>query len=151
MDRQSQAEELIQLLIQLAHHLEHENAEQVTRGEGALLTYLALRHNGATAGELRNALDVGSGRIANALKSLEAKGLIVRTPSTTDGRVVQVFLTPRGREHILERYHLLIQRTNRLLEELGEEDSVNFLYLIKKLLLATEKVNREFTSHPVLH
>lgn len=146
MDRQSQAEELIQLLITLAHLPEHERTEQMARGEGALLIYLALRHDGATAGELRAALDVGSGRVANALKNLEAKGLVIRTPSAADGRVVQVFLTQLGRDRILQRYQLLLQRTHRLLEELGEEDSAAFLRLTRKVILTADKVNREFTG-----
>lgn len=139
MDQQSQAEELIQLLIQITHRLNHENAEQVTRGEGALLAYLALRHDGATAGELRAALEVGSGRVANALKSMEAKGLILRAPAAGDGRVVQVYLTSLGRERFQERYHMLLRHTKDMLERLGEEDSAEFLRLIRKILLTAEQ------------
>ncbi|MCD8384687.1 MAG: hypothetical protein LUC39_07000 [Clostridiales bacterium] len=41
MDAQAQAEELIQLVTQSMHGMAQERAEQVTRGEGALLRYLA--------------------------------------------------------------------------------------------------------------
>ncbi|MCD7753867.1 MAG: winged helix DNA-binding protein [Clostridiales bacterium] len=96
MDAQAQAEELIQLVTQSMHGMAQERAEQVTRGEGAMLRYLATQHDGATAGELREALEVGSGRVSNALKNLEGKGMIMRVSSARDGRVVQVYLTEQG-------------------------------------------------------
>lgn len=145
MDQKSQAEELLQVLTRLTHHPELESPEQLARGEGALLRYLALVHDGATAGELRDALSVSSGRVANALKSLEAKGLIRRTPSETDGRVVLVFLTQSGRSFILERYQRMLHWTTLLMEELGEQDSKEVLRLARKLLQATDRLRQKST------
>lgn len=143
MDQKSEAEELLQVLTKLNHHPELESPEQLARGEGALLRYLALRHDGATAGELRDAMSVGSGRVANALKSLEAKGLITRSPSETDGRVVQVHLTQAGRDYIMERYQRLLRWTTLLMEELGEQDSKEVLRLAHRLLQATERIRQK--------
>lgn len=143
MDQKSEAEELLQVLTKLTHHPELESPEQLARGEGALLRYLALRHNGATAGELRDAMSVGSGRVANALKSLEAKGLITRSPSESDGRVVQVHLTRAGRDYIMERYQRLLRWTTLLMEELGEQDSKEVLRLARRLLEATERIRQK--------
>ncbi len=143
MKSQTSAEELIDLLIQLTHIPAHDNAEQVARGEGALLAHLALRHNGASAGELRTALDVGSSRVANALKSLESKGLVTRSNSETDGRVVQVFLTPLGRKYILNRYQLLCQQANRLVEAMGETDTAEFLRLSRKLVNTIHELHQQ--------
>lgn len=143
MDQKSEAEELLQVLTKLTHHPELESPEQLARGEGALLRYLALRHNGATAGELRDAMSVGSGRVANALKSLEAKGLITRSPSESDGRVVQVHLTRAGRDYIMERYQRLLRWTTLLMEELGEQDSKEVLRLVRRLLEATERIRQK--------
>ena len=92
---------------------EHEDTKLTTRGESALLTHLALGHNGATAGELRQALEVGSSRVANALKRLEAQGLIHRAASEEDGRVVPgQFLTQKGRDFITKRYQRLLHRVD---------------------------------------
>lgn len=143
MDQTSEAEELLQVLTQLTHHLDLESPEQLARGEGALLRYLALRHNGATAGELRDAMGVGSGRVANALKRLEAKGLITRSPSEEDGRVVLVYLTQAGRSYIMERYRRLLGWTTMLMEELGEEDSREVLRLAHRLLEATDRLRQK--------
>ena len=119
---------------------EHEDTKLTTRGESALLTHLALGHNGATAGELRQALEVGSSRVANALKHLEAQGLIHRAASEEDGRVVQVFLTQKGLDFITKRYQRLLHRVNLVLDELGEEDSAEYLRLTRKLIQAMAKV-----------
>lgn len=143
MDQKREAEELLQVLTQLTHHPELESPEQLARGEGALLRYLALRHDGATAGELRDAMGVGSGRVANALKSLEAKGLITRSPSEEDGRVVLVYLTQAGRAYIMERYRRLLSWTTMLMEELGEEDSREVLRLAHRLLEATDRLRQK--------
>ena len=134
MSQEPLAEELVELIFQLSHKPDLEHTQLVTRGEGALLTYLALNHNGATSGELRDALDVGSGRVANALKNLEAKQLVTRTRSATDGRVVRVYLTPRGQELILERYHRLLSRMEGLIQALGEEDSRELLRLTRRII-----------------
>lgn len=143
MKSQTSAEELIDLLIQLTHIPAHDNAEQVARGEGALLAHLALRHNGASAGELRTALDVGSSRVANALKSLESKGLVTRSNSETDGRVVKVFLTPLGRKYILSRYQLLCQQADRVVEAMGEADTAEFLRLSRKLVNTIHELHQQ--------
>ena len=140
MPRQTEAEELIRLMRELGQLSEHEDTKLTTRGEGALLTHLALGHNGATAGELRQALEVGSSRVANALKHLEAQGLIHRAASEEDGRVVQVFLTQKGRDFITKRYQRLLHRVNLVLDELGEEDSAEYLRLTRKLIQAMATV-----------
>lgn len=143
MDQKSEAEELLQVLTKLTHHPELESQEQLARGEGALLRYLALRHDGATAGELRDVLSVGSGRVANALKNLESKGFITRSPSAADGRVVLVYLTQQGREFIMERYQRLLRWTTLLMEELGQEDSKEVLRLARRLLEATDQLRQK--------
>ena len=137
MDQKSEAEELLRAITQLTHHPELEPTEQLARGEGALLWYLAKGHDGATAGALREVLAVGSGRVANVLK------LITRVPSDADGRVVQVYLTHAGRNYILERHNHLVNWTMRLMEELGEEDSRQTLHLLRKLLQASDRIRQK--------
>ncbi len=134
MDQKTAAEELLQMLTQLTHQPELESTEQLARGEGALLWYLLRGHDGATAGEIRDAMEVGSGRVANALKSLVSKGFVTRAASESDGRVVRVYLTQEGRAFILARYQRTIQWITRLMEALGEEDSRLALRLSHRLL-----------------
>lgn len=147
MDAQAQAEELIQLVTQSMHGLVQEHAEQVTRGEGTLLSYLAMKHDGATAGELREAMEVGSGRVSNALKNLEGKGLVMRVSSARDGRVVQVYLTERGRAVITARYQRLLRQVSELLEGVGENDCAELLRLTRKVIDLSKK-RREASADP---
>lgn len=143
MDAQAQAEELLQLVTQSMHGMAQERAEQVTRGEGALLRYLATQHDGATAGELREALEAGSGRVSNALKNLEGKGMIMRVSSARDGRVVQVYLTERGRAAITARYQRLLRQVSELLEDVGEKDTAELLRLTRKVIDLSQKQREE--------
>ncbi len=133
MDNQVAAAELVHFMFLHAHQPAIETASQVARGEGALLSYLVLHHDGATPGELREALFVGSGRIANALKHLETKQLIVRKPSEEDRRVVRVFLTPAGQAYIKEKYHRLIGHLTSAFASLNDEDVADLLRVARKL------------------
>lgn len=140
MAQQTQAEDLICVLRELHQLSEHEDTKLTTRGESALLTHLALYHDGATAGELRRTLEVGSSRIANALKHLESRQFVRRCPSEKDGRVVQVYITPQGRNYIIDRYQQLLRRVNLVLDELGEAETIQLLQSVHKLLQAMNAV-----------
>ncbi|MEV6549119.1 MarR family transcriptional regulator [Streptomyces sp. NPDC051597] len=50
-----------------------------------------------TPAELMRSAMVTSGAVSQRLDKLEERGLVTRSPSPTDGRVVQVALTPEGR------------------------------------------------------
>ena len=54
--------------------------------------------------------------------------------------MVQVFLTQKGRDFITKRYQRLLHRVNLVLDELGEEDSAEYLLLTRKLIQAMAKV-----------
>ena len=54
--------------------------------------------------------------------------------------MVQVFLTQKGRDFITKRYQRLLHRVNLVLDELGEEDSAEYLRLTRKLIQAMAKV-----------
>lgn len=56
----------------------------------------ALETPGATVGELSQALGLRQSNASAALRGMEARGLIVRTPSETDRRIVHVRATPAG-------------------------------------------------------
>lgn len=63
------------------------------------LTMLAVwESDGRTVAELGRAIELDSGTLSPLLRRLEAVGLIRRERSTTDERMVRVFVTERGRE-----------------------------------------------------
>jgi DNA-binding MarR family transcriptional regulator len=117
------------------------------RGECGLLMYLCNRHNGASAGELSEFLDVGSGRIANALKDLENKGLIVRDRCPEDKRQVLVHLTDKGKAYVEEKHREILERAALLIRELGEHDARVFITLLKRVMeISDRRLNADALS-----
>lgn len=63
------------------------------------LTMLAVwEADGRTVAELGRAIELDSGTLSPLLRRLETAGLLRRERSTTDERMVRVFVTERGRE-----------------------------------------------------
>lgn len=103
-----------------------------SHGEVFVLTYL--EHNGkATAGELGKVSGVGSGRIANILKSLEQKGEIKREEHPEDKRKVVVVLTEKGTDKIIKEKKEVFSRAKNTLKCLSEDEADNFIYILKKI------------------
>lgn len=57
-----------------------------------------VQYKGANPGTLSEYLNVGTGRIGNALKDLEEKGLIERSKESKDKRKTVVVLTEEGKK-----------------------------------------------------
>jgi DNA-binding MarR family transcriptional regulator len=55
-------------------------------------------HGPVTLGELGRLAHMDPSAVGRQVRSLEELGLVERTPGTTDRRVVEVCLTPRGKE-----------------------------------------------------
>ncbi len=73
------------------------------------LTLMVLwQHGSRSIGELAQRLDLPGHALTPVVRRLERAGLVVRRPSTTDGRVVLVELTSSGRE--LENSAAAVQR-----------------------------------------
>lgn len=89
---------------------------------------------GLTPSELRQSAMVTSGAITQRLDRLVALGHVVRVPSRTDGRVVQVRLTPTGRDVIDAALEDHVRTLDRLVHglETGERDQL--AALLRRLL-----------------
>ena len=107
--------------------------KEYSRGEMGILIYLTFNTNGVTSGQLSEALQVSTGRIASALKSLEKKQLIVRRTGSPDKRVVNVHITDLGKQIILKKHEEAIDQMAKSLQKLGEEDARRFVELSKRL------------------
>ena len=90
-------------------------------------------------------LNVGSGRIANALNTLQNKGLIFRQDALDDRRKVKVFITEEGKLLQENRRREYMEYIQRVLEKMGEEEASEFLRLLEKfmnynqILIASER------------
>lgn len=79
-----------------------------------------------TPAELMRAAMVTSGAITQRLDRLESRGLVTRTPSASDGRVVHVALTDDGRTLIDRALPDHVETENQLLAALtpAERDAL---------------------------
>ncbi|MGX8700090.1 MarR family winged helix-turn-helix transcriptional regulator [Caproiciproducens sp.] len=132
-------------LIRAMHSLKRENAwgppmEGVSRGEYfTLLTIRRLTQEagesrpGAKATDLSRAAQMSRPAVSQMLNSLENKQLVERITAKSDRRVVYVKLSEKGAEQ-LEKTHRQFQHWfDRVMEELGPEDTAELTRLVNKL------------------
>ncbi|MFB9904911.1 MarR family winged helix-turn-helix transcriptional regulator [Allokutzneria oryzae] len=97
-----------------------------------------LRRNGPqrclTPAELMRSAMVTSGAITQRLDRLQARGLITRTPSESDGRVVLVALTEDGRALIDRALPDHVDTEHRVLSGLTSAEREQLAELLRKLL-----------------
>lgn len=104
------------------------------RGESKILMFLYSRPEGSNPGELVNHLKVGSGRVGNALKDLEEKGLVIRYIDPKDKRRTIVMITERGRETTRSFKTFLEGKIRSSVDYLGPDDFETMCSLLKKFL-----------------
>lgn len=107
--------------------------DKYAKGEKAILFALEKSGGTSTPGDLAEILQVGSGRIGNALKSLEAKGYITRKQSPLDRRVTLVSLTEKGREFGREKHRQFRAFVEEIANSIGEEDARELNRILRKI------------------
>lgn len=107
---------------------------QLTRGEMGILMFLHHHQNGISSGELSQALDLSTGRIATALKGLEKKGFIQRRTDSDDKRRVSVCIEEEGTQFILAQEEKVMKKVEDVLRHLGEEDAPEFVRIMKRIM-----------------
>ena len=128
-------EELYRVLAELLGRRKNIDVINSIRGEYGVLNCLCDSEEGASAGELCKKLHVVPGRMADILKSLEQKGLIVRAHAAGDRRVVKAMVTEKGREvSVVKRQE--IREDYAGLFELLDENEVRELIRLLKIMLS---------------
>jgi DNA-binding MarR family transcriptional regulator len=92
-----------------------------------------------TPAELMRSSMITSGAVTQRLDRLVARGLVARTPSQKDGRVVHVSLTDEGRAAIDRALPDHVANEHRILAELDDEDRATLADLLRRLLTSLEK------------
>ena len=110
------------------------------RGENAVLTYLAQHREQVYPGTLAEHLSLVPGRTADILKSLEKKGQIIREKDPEDRRKTIVSITRKGMDYIHNRRNKIRDQYSGLYNELGAEDTVKLIELLKKMNKYFEKM-----------
>jgi DNA-binding MarR family transcriptional regulator len=72
------------------------------------------------------------------VRGLQARGLVARAPSTSDGRRLQLTLTPGGVATLTEGRKLVASVTERLMAPLAGDEREQFRHLLRKLCAGLE-------------
>lgn len=131
MDYGKAAEELVDMQLTYSKPLCKIADIIASRGEDQVLLLLYSRQKPACAGDFAAILGLTSGRVANLLKQLERKGYIMRVPDSNDRRKVQISLTEAGKSYACAAYKKALEGYEWLLTALGEQDSQEFMRVLK--------------------
>ncbi|MCI2068942.1 MAG: winged helix DNA-binding protein [Bacilli bacterium] len=123
-----------QILSKYFNHPSEKETGNVAKGQMKILVSLAEHPEGLHSGELCPQLNVGTGRIANALKELEKKGLVKRVSDEKDRRMTLVFLTEEGHKAVEDGTRCFLLRLEKTIEGIGEKE-------FNHLLLTLERIN----------
>jgi len=115
-------------------------ANAFLHGEMFILNYLVFRETDVLPGELSAAMNTSTARVAMALKSLEAKGLIHRRVDPEDRRKILVSITDIGRELIRSERQEMHDKMVDILRELGEADALEYLRIVERITEISKKV-----------
>lgn len=133
--------EVLSRVSRLARHLElarREALEQLALPQWQFDVLTALRRAGPpyemTPGELLAETLVTSGTMTHRVDQMASAGLVERLPDPSDGRVVRVRLTPRGREAVDGALGNLLERERALLGRLSPGERTRLAGLLRTLL-----------------
>lgn len=113
--------------------------DEMHRGAGFLLGFLAMSDGVVYAGDIARRMDVSTARIAAMLNRMEKNGFIRREPAPEDARKTVVKLTDQGRCWIQQTREQALTRAELLLERVGPEDVWEFIRLSKEIKSAMEQ------------
>ena len=83
-------------------------------------------------------LGLATPTVSIGVRHLEEAGLLTRQPDPQDGRAVQIFLTPKGKDLYQRTQNFRCQRFERLLSELTPDERNNLLDLLERAINAAE-------------
>lgn len=101
--------------------------------------YHMLRKGRTTVAEIAREHQVDAGAVTRMIDRLEAKGLCVRERSTQDRRVVELVLTPEGREAVRDVPAVLCGVQNELLHGFDQGEWQQLLGLLARLHLNAQQ------------
>jgi len=139
MEYNELALELLNSLQSIQRIQSQKNIFEAMQGESFILGFIANHDGDVLPSEISQKMGVTSARIANALNSLEEKGLITRQIDKKDRRQILVNITKKGKETTEQNKKAILGIAGKILEHLGEKDAKEYIRLVKKILEAVPK------------
>ena len=109
------------------------NINKTQAGIGAVLRILYDSKETVTAGDISEALDISTARVAVLLKKMTAKGLITKEQASDDARVTVVQLTEHGRDIVKIMRDDLFSQIGAIIDTVGEERLMEFIEIAKEI------------------
>ena len=118
-------------------------ADDLSRADWHLMWHLQgwFKDKGARPSELAKRLRVTAGNVAQQLRSLESKKLLVRTQDSEDRRAVVIKLTELGEIKLREVKKEYVSEFERLIAHMGNEDAAQLIRLLTKAATYLEKTD----------
>ncbi len=133
MDYNDLSSELLDMIISCARLPFQKVPTEFSKGETGILYFLTENGGNLSPGELCTLMGIGSGRTADALKTLEQKKLIERRSDEYDKRKVIVFITNDGKSIIEKRRNEAREKIAETLLLLGDDDAKEFMRILSKI------------------
>ncbi len=134
MNAQELTDEYLEVFKQMHQFSPRKPFPEEVKGEIGVMHYLYFEGKNVTPGEIKDVLNIGSGRVADILKCLEKKGLICREHDPADKRKVLVSLTEQGQDLACKKKKELCKRQEALITFLGEKDAAEMIRIMKRVV-----------------
>lgn len=115
----------------------HLNA--MMKGERFVLLYL-YKNGSSSPSQISTDMGSSTANIAKILRSLEQRNFVCRTEDAKDKRKKQVTLTENGKQAICKEMEQVMKDVIRMFGNLGEEDSKEFVRIIKRIVEVTNEI-----------
>ena len=132
MNSQALAEELGQLHVGFAKVFNLEETF-LAHGSDRILIWLNQKHDTVYASDIVSQFHLTPGRVANILKQLELKKMIMRVRDESDLRKYKIEVTEKGRAKANESWQKMLDGFENLMNRLEEDDAEKLLQLLKKI------------------
>lgn len=106
-------------------------------GKGRLLSVLN-KEEGLTQRQLGEFLDIRPSSVGELLRKLEANELVVRRNNSEDRRVMNVYLTDKGRDIVSNVATTQENVQANLFEEISDDQKENFAQVLEKMITSLE-------------
>ncbi len=134
MDFKAESADIIKFFADNISYDKNKIFSKFSEGELKIMYILcALTPDGAFSGDIAARAHLTTGRVAIVLNGLENKGFILRTRDADDKRKVFVTATDKGRAEADTLYNDMLCCTTALFERLGENDTTEFVRIIKRI------------------
>lgn len=116
----------------------HGGSPHQRRGQGRVLATLSLGE-GQSQKELANVLGIRPQSLSEILLKLEEEGMVERRKSPEDGRVMNVYLTDKGRERAAQAAEARKHDAEAALASLSSAEKQQLAAILQKLAAALEE------------